>query len=279
MASRARSSVSLLGLAVVLMCLASVPAVAFDADAPENRPVESDGENVVKVILQKVDGSLQATLGGASGGGGGGEPSCELRVEVLPELGGVDIIDTWVPDSIPVRIVCGLAVINELWVPMGEIIDIDAMVAAEAERYVRTVLGPGLSLGTSPPSNVLVGLATWFWIDGWDGSPINTSVVAPWGESILIELSLDHVQWDFGDGSAPVNGDLGQPFPEESSVQHVYTHRSTSVSSPDGAYTLTASIQINVRYWYDGQGPFSVAPLVQEHTDEVVVRQAQAVLG
>ena len=154
-----------------------------------------------------------------------------------------------------------------------------ALVAAEAERYVRTVLAPGLSIGTSPPANVLVGLSTWFWMEGWDGAPINVAVAAPWGATVNVELSLSDVRWDFGDGAAPAEGDLGRPYPEESQIQHVYTHRSTSRTSPDGAYSVTASIQIDVRYWYEGMGPFGVAPLVQEHAQPVVVRQLQAVLG
>ena len=52
-------------------------------------------------------------------------------------------------------------------------------------------------MGTSPPANVLVGLSTWFWVDGWDGEPISVPVVAPWGSTVMVELSLGEVRWDF----------------------------------------------------------------------------------
>jgi hypothetical protein len=104
-------------------------------------------------------------------------------------------------------------------------------------------------------------------------------VVAPWGDSIDLELSLIDVEWNFGDGSPAIVADLGEPHPAESSVQHLYTTRSTSRAEPDGAFTVSARVRIGVRYWYDGQGPFAVAPLSTTHAAPVVVRQIQAVLG
>jgi hypothetical protein len=198
---------------------------------------------------------------------------------VLPELESLRIMESAVENSIPVQIRCGLAIVEERWVPVAEIRDVDAEARAGAHRYVETVLAPGLSMGTSPPANILVGLDTWFWLGGWDGQPVMTTVVAPWGDSIDLELSLIEVAWDFGDGSPPLTAGIGEPHPAESSVQHLYTHRSTSRSAPDGAYDVSATVRIGVRYWYDGQGPFVVEPLSTTHTAAVIVRQIQSVLG
>jgi hypothetical protein len=243
-------------------------------------PSVTTGEWQVDVRLRLIGGDLRAGwTGGGAGGGGGSGPSCELTVVRMPTLDAVGMPEGVFEGAIPVQIRCGQAVVDERWTAPGEVIDIDAEAAAAARQYVESVLGPSLSMETSPPANILVGLSTWFWMDGWDGQPINTSVVAPWGEAIDLELSLDHVVWDFGDGSPPEQGDLGQAHPATSSVQHVYTDRSTSRAAPDGAYEASAQVHLNVRYWYEGEGPFSVPALVHTHTAPVVVRQLQAVIG
>lgn len=230
-------------------------------------------------MLLNVNGRLDpgSHLRSRSSRGEGSSGPCEMSVVVLPDLAAVPIATEVFEGAIPVQVRCGLAILDEMWVAPADVVDVDAEARGAAERYVRSVLAPRLSMGTSPPANVLVGLSTWFWLDGWDGSPLRTSVVAPWGESISIEMTLAGVDWDFGDGASH-RGDLGDPYPAESSVQHVYTHRSTSPSAPDGAYDVTASVQINVRYWYDGGGPYAVSPLVEDHTAPVIVRQLQAVL-
>jgi hypothetical protein len=233
----------------------------------------------VDVILEWRAGELVVRgdhgTGDSSGSGGG----CRVAAVVLPALEAIPIAEGVFDDAVAVQIRCGTAVVDERWVGTGDIVDIDAEARVQAQRYVETVLGPRLSLGTSPPANILVGLDTWFWLDGWDGAPIATTVTAPWGDAIDLELALERVVWNFGDGTSPTSGDLGLPYPAESTVRHVYTHRSTSRGNPDGAYRLEAQVRINVRYWYDGDGPFTVAPLQHAHAAPVIVRQLQAVIG
>ncbi len=181
-------------------------------------------------------------------------------------------------DHVPVRINCGFAEVDRRWIAPADIQDVDGEARRGAESYVDSVLGPRLSIETSPPANILVGLSTWFWMDGWDGAPLRTSVTAPWGDSISVEMTLDHVMWDYGDNTSPQRGDLGQAYPAESSVQHVYTDRSTSRTNPDGAYQMSATVRINVRYWYDGGGPYSAGTIERTFSAPVIVRQLQAVI-
>jgi hypothetical protein len=244
----------------------------------QSAPVTSDGRSRVDVVMRLVNGEYVFD-GVSEGGGGSGGSGCRLTVVVMPTLDAIPIATDVFEGATAVQIRCGTSVVDERWIGPGDVVDVDAEARAQAEQYVRSVLAPRLSMGVNPPANVLVGLPTWFWLDGWDGAPINVTVTAPWGETIDIELTLARVMWDFGDGSPSELGDLGEAFPSESSVEHVYTDRSTSRSSPDAAFSVTASVQINVRYWYDGGGPYAVAPLVHDHVEPVIVRQLQAVIG
>lgn len=243
--------------------------------------VRSDGDRLHATLIERIANDLRSgdhPLRSSSGSGG--EQECEIRVEVLPELEGLAILHPSVmPDQIPVRITCGSALIDERWISPTELRDVPGEAREGARRYVETVLAPQLALGTSPPDNILVGLDTWFWLDGWDGTPITTTVTAPWGDSIDLRLTLADVEWNFGDGSPPLHGGLGEPYPAESTVRHLYTHRSTSPANPEGAYELRATITIAVDYWYAGAGPTPVAPLEITHVAPVTVRQLQAVIG
>lgn len=240
--------------------------------------VSSDGRSRVDLVFEQRGDEIRASFG-SSGGSGGSAPDCELTVVVMPTLDAVEMPEGVFDDAIPVQVRCGQALVDERWVPGAEVVDVDAEAAAAAQQYLESVLAPSLSVQTSPPSNILVGLPTWFWFEGWDGEPIATTVTAPWGEAIQLELTLDEVTWSFGDGTPTMTADLGQPYPRESSVQHVYTDRSTSRDAPDGAHEVSAQVRITVRYWYQGEGPFSVPALEHTHEAQVVVRQLQAVIG
>lgn len=268
---------------VVAATSASAAAAPNEAgwDTAPNATVTSHGDHVHASIVRRVEEALQAEGHPLrSSSGSGGEQECEIRVEVLPELEGLAILHPSVmPDQIPVRITCGSALIDERWISPTELRDVPGEAREGARRYVETVLAPQLALGTSPPDNILVGLDTWFWLDGWDGTPITTTVTAPWGDSIDLRLTLADVEWNFGDGSPPLHGGLGEPYPAESTVRHLYTHRSTGPSNPEGAYELRATITIAVDYWYAGAGPTPVAPLEITHVAPVTVRQLQAVIG
>src|SRR5690606_11781477 len=59
---------------------------------------------------------------------------------------------------------------STVWVMPEDVIDLDAAIAAEAQRYVEDVLAPGISIGVNPSARGLVGLPSWFWVEGFSGS-------------------------------------------------------------------------------------------------------------
>jgi hypothetical protein len=112
----------------------------------------------------------------------------------------------------------------------------------------------------------LVNLPTYFWLVGVNAIQPLTQVLriaTPadiTGRSLvyqyIVTTGLDHVVWDFGDGSRQMYGGtegLGQPWPQHSTVQHSYVKISSG--SPGGTYKVTATetYQVNVTaVWWNG---------------------------
>ena len=184
------------------------------------------------------------------------------------------------PDAIPYWLMCGSALVRPLWVTPDMVVDVDDVVRGEAQRYVETVLGPGLAMGVAPADFAVTGVPASFWVDGWDGAPIAVPPINPFGDTIDITLTLESVTWDFGDGTPSTAADLGVAPPATSSVRHNFTDRSTSPTAPDAAYTASATVTVAVTYRLNG-GPDTpvTPPLTTTVTTPVVVREAQVVLG
>ena len=82
-------------------------------------------------------------------------------------------------------------------------------------------------------------------------------------------MSTASVTWSYGDGTTE-RGDLGRPYPAESTVQHVYQH--------DGTFTVTAAIDLTPEYRVDG-GPWLPLPnLAAVATTQHPVQERQAVV-
>lgn len=273
-ATQPRLKVFALALFVVPLQLGGIDYDERPSDPP---PIVTTGDYLANVTFSQVGGHISASLADGSTIRIG-TSTCELTVTRLPTMEAVMMPEQVPANAIPVRINCGRAELDRRWITPADIQDVDGEARRAAQSYVESVLGPRLSIQTSPPANILVGLSTWFWMGGWDASPLRTTVTAPWGDTISVEMTLDHVMWDYGDGTAPKRGDLGQAYPAESSVQHVYTDRSTSRDHPDGTYQMSATVRLNVQYWYDGGGPYSAGTIERVHSAPVIVRQLQAVI-
>jgi len=110
---------------------------------------------------------------------------------------------------------------------------------------------PNLVLGVNPGTG-LTGLASWFWLGG--GSPkMADATASAGGLTVTVRATLIDVAWDFGDGSRFDSGtDLGQAYPAQSDVQHVY--QTDTYGRPAG-YLLSASLTFSVKYSVNG-GPW-----------------------
>ena len=127
---------------------------------------------------------------------------------------------------------------------------------------------PILRVSTNPAIG-LPGLASWFWCTGSASMPDATASSGPL--TVTVRATLAGVDWNFGDGSRSAGG-LGQPFPAQSDVQHVFQ---TSTFGMATGYTITATVSWIVTFSVNG-GPFTVLGVkARSYSRSYVVNQLQ----
>ncbi|MGQ0830781.1 MAG: hypothetical protein ACT4OV_03800 [Microthrixaceae bacterium] len=254
-----------------LVCIAALIVATATPVRAEEGDYNSVGsaetvDNVVRVTLVRSGGeyTVQEVRGGGSGQG------CTWSVLFAPELEdapyGTSPGPKPHPDARFALLLCNGDIVRAIWVAPSDIVDVDAAALDEAERYVREVLTPAVSIGVNPSAKGLVGLRSWFWVDGFSGS-VTAPPISAFGLTIDVRLSTSSVRWDFGDGTVET-GDLGRAYPEESTVQHA--HERT------GTYAITATITLVPEYRIDG-GPWLTLPnlsALAATTHQVEQRQA-----
>ena len=103
---------------------------------------------------------------------------------------------------------------------------------------------PNLSVGVNPDRG-LTGLQSWFWLRPANAAmPPASATAGPL--TVTVRAALIDVVWDFGDGSRTEAGlDLGQAYPRESTIHHVYQ---TDTFHLAGGYQVLATLRFGV--WY-----------------------------
>lgn len=237
-------------LVAVVLLVATLGA--SNALADDRTPVgEAETvDNLVRVTLLKASGqySVQSVQGPSAARVG-----CRWTVLFTPDLADVPYGTSAGPQPDPearfALLLCNGDIVRAIWVAPRDVLDVDAAIVIEAERYVREVLTPAVSIGVNPSANGLAGLRSWFWVDGFSGS-VAVPPITAFGLTIDVRLTLGAVTWAFGDGTT-VHGDLGRAYPQESTVRHAYRDA--------GSYAVTAAISLVPEYRVAG-GPWLTLP-------------------
>src|ERR1700687_1018333 len=108
---------------------------------------------------------------------------------------------------------------------------------------------PALVMGINPGTG-LTGLPSWFWLRGSAAMPDATASSGPL--TVSVRARLAGVTWEFGDGIGYDSIDLGQAYPTQSDVQHVYQTDTYRLSN---GYTAAAVLRYLVTYSVTG-GPW-----------------------
>jgi hypothetical protein len=109
---------------------------------------------------------------------------------------------------------------------------------------------PNLVLDVNPGSG-LTGLGSWFWLGGASTSmPDATASSGPL--TVRVHAAVAGATWDFGDGSRYYSSGLGQAYPAQSDVEHVY--QTDTYGLPQG-YTVSGMLRFLVTYSVNG-GPW-----------------------
>jgi hypothetical protein len=147
----------------------------------------------------------------------------------------------------------------------------DGAVRDQVDQRLRQLVAVPSAMGVRPDGRGVTGIPSMFWVDGYRGAPLQ----ATWNElglTVTVTAQLAGVEWDFGDGTPPLQAGLGEPYPEHSSVQHAYR-------DPSGArpFRVTARLILQPTYTVDGATGAPLAPIVVPVTRDYVVREVQAV--
>jgi hypothetical protein len=236
--------------AIVLLLFMAASASAEEGDYNGEADVETVPD-AVRVTLVKMGGeyAVQSVSEGASAAHVG----CTWTLAFAPDLDdtpyGISAGPMPDPGARFAMLLCNGSLVRPVWVAPGDVVDLDAVVRGEAQRYVEDVLTPVVGIGVNPAAKGLVGLRSWFWVEGFSGEVVAPPISA-FGLSIEVRMTSDHVDWDFGDGST-LRGDLGRAYPQESSVQHAHQR--------DGSFRVTAVIDLVPEYRVNG-GPWLTLP-------------------
>lgn len=220
-------------------------------------PVEGGAETVEEAVrVTIVVSGGQHVVRSVSGTSGSATEGCSWSVVFAPDLDdtpyGTSAGPMPDPDARFALLLCDGQVVRPIWVAPADVVDLDALARAEAQRYIEDVLAPTIQIGVNPAARGLVGLPSWFWVEGFTGSVAAPPITA-FGLTIDVRMSSGGVTWSFGDGTTVV-GDLGRAYPAESTVTHIH--------QTDGRFTVSAAIHLAPEYRVDG-GPWLLLPDLQ----------------
>jgi hypothetical protein len=243
------------------------PALADDEQTDAHAGTTADG---VRVTVVAAGGSV--SVGSVQGGDSGSQSGCVWTVNLAPGLDearyGLEVPPMPDPGARFALLYCNGSFMRPIWIASADFVDLDAVAAAEAQRYVQDVLMPVVSIGVNPDSSGLVGLRSWFWIEGFTGS-VQAPPINVFGMTIDVRMTSRSVTWDFGDGET-LEGDLGRAYPVESSVQHA--HRRS------GDYRIGAVIHLVPEYQVNGGGWIPLPELAPTATTDLPVQEREPVL-
>lgn len=273
-----RFQVGLLLLTLVAQFALVRPAAAedppFDWDTTIIVDTDDDGVNV-----DAGTGGTQPGGGGGSGGGGSGSaPRCHLE-EITSDQwdDGIDL-EYWGRRMryAPYNLICDGEWKGVVWIEIviddgGNPPPADPLDVAQRLRDQLPV--PRASVEINPDRGI-VGVDSWFWLDGYNGSTLRRSTDA-FGWLVEVEARVTHYQWSFGDGTVVSSDSPGRAYPDRSTVRHVYERSSAGL--PQG-YPVDVSFGFEVRYRVDG-GAWIVLPgITRTARGEYPVRESQAVI-
>lgn len=219
--------------------------------------------------------------GGSNEGGGGGTsgPRCHME-ELKPDEWDQSIeLEYWARRMhyAPYNLYCDGEWRGVVWIEI--ILDEEGDAAPPAtpeevaERLRDRLPIPRVTVEINPSRGV-VGVDSWFWLDGYDGSALSRSTDA-FGSLVEVEARVGHYEWSFGDGTVISSDSPGRAYPDRSSVRHVYERSSAGLA--DG-YTVDASFVFDVRYRIDGGAWRSLPVITRTAQANYPVRESQAVI-
>jgi hypothetical protein len=147
----------------------------------------------------------------------------------------------------------------------------DGAVVDQIEQRIHQLVVLPAAMEVRPNNRGITGIASLFWVQGYDGQPV-TATFTEFGLTVTVTAQLAGVEWDFGDGTPPVQAGLGEAYPQESSVRHNYQY-----VSGEQPYTVTARLLFQPTFTVNGTPGAALDPIVVPVTRPYRVNQIQAI--
>lgn len=242
-----------------------------------------DGVTIYIAVTQQSAGSSGADSTTSSSVSSGSQRTCSADIMNI----GLSL-SAWYqaqaplhPGASPWTVVCDDGYFAVVWVPRDAAGNVQVIVSdgatidpiSVAMELLNHLPIPDIAIEANP-STGLVALPSWFWIDGYDGSPISSSDSLP-GVTVDVEVEPLVYRWSFGDGTTAETTSLGQRYPAESDIRHVYEQSSLAAG---GAYSITVEVTFAARYRVNGGAWEALEPITRSFSDEYPVQQLQSVL-
>ena len=90
-----------------------------------------------------------------------------------------------------------------------------------------------------------------------------------------MEVQPLRYRWSFGDGTTAETTSLGQRYPAESDIQHVYEQSSLAAG---GAYSITVEVTFVAQYRVSGGAWQTLDPITRSFSNDYTVQQLQSVI-
>ena len=156
---------------------------------------------------------------------------------------------------------------------------------------------PNVQINENPALG-LVNLPGWFWINGYDGKPFGDSQTVtippavgpnvpftqvpaddpsrqPTSFTVSVQVWPTGYQWSFGDGSSLVTQSLGQSYPAQSDIQHVY--QTSSLRTQNG-FPVQVTVVFAAQYQVNGGGAQGLPSMSHAYAATYPVQEAQSLL-
>ena len=157
------------------------------------------------------------------------------------------------PAHVAYHVYCGGIYVTSIWVLPTAFQATPPSARSLALQVVARLRYPALTISVNPAHRGLTGLNTLFATNGFSGAPIRDSVRG-FGATVEVEATPSSVSWLTGEGSASqrvpfANGTRGL-------ITHLYERR-----SPAPGYTVTASIELAVRWRFNAGAWSGLTPI------------------
>jgi hypothetical protein len=257
---------------VLTLVLTGLPAQADEHDDPFTWPTDVVVESNSDVVVVEAD--AQATALGSGGSGSGSD--CRLDpVGTIGEIFVDSFEEQWSnPDLFPFLLWCGDEMRGLVWLDIGSGEPAPPLDPETIAMHIRDEIPVPDAEVKINPDRGLVGVDSWFWIEGYDGSPIEDSTDA-FGQRVEVEARVTSYEWSFGDGDSITAKTPGRSYPHRSDIRHVYQRSSAGLTS---GYSVEVTFTFHVRYRVDGGGWIGLPGISRVAGTSYLVRESQAVI-